>query len=1225
VKVRDNHSQTNDKSPAKKNSTSTSNGNQASLQAAGDQNHAKKKSSIEKKSLDSTSEPQVKKKKNTSDNSKEGLQNTNRLPFVRPPQGLPGKELVAFKKRRLPPEAFEQSSQRKKPRRKLPTAKNRDVSNSPEMDRNSENLDEIKVAATGEKAGQKKVISSASSSSDDMSVSSEEEISEINVDKGDEKVICIAPLESKVKGIKDVNMLNKECDVLQKNVSALESEKGGDTSMNSSCGKADNLLVMKGNTKPSNIEKGTDGFNQQGLKAVQSVEAASKSIDKGIHARQQIALCSQVEKVSTAAIETEDKVSKSIPNDTVRKPAQEILQTQLGTGTNSACPEKEDHSSTSKNENRKVKETRPNVSILEGQSSPRVEDKDPLPSANILAERFGKTSSVDNTSSKTTPSSTSSEKSSDMLVDATKKADGTIALSKSTPTSSPPPTRTDPVAIEKVGKQPSRQESISKTSSASANVSFQNKAAPFKQPKGRPPKGKRWDSVHGVWVPEVARTPIQPSNGADSPKKSGNVQNKGASISKKGSKLPNKEPRIFRKPQGRPRLNCTWDSSNGIWIPNNDGQFMSNKQKSKITLRDSLEIKVSLNGEHVNSIPKMKYYGSWPDAKSNGSIRKASEDSSSGGFKRPRGRARLGQIWDSRLGKWVPDGRKKPNPPTATSPFKEKMDYLTNMDSESNKRGRTTRSEYSFNQEMAKALHISRTIELKKLYDQNATLKTSKEDSGSDNLKKGEENNGSDNVKRGEDKDDRGDNANGSAITEEELDEIINTKGGTDHALNDLLNQAHSSPTKKTNIFGDTSLDGMGESISFTNSNHGITTPTIDQLFLNASPINNHRMSLPFSIEELNRDMERNHDLHHPSTRNPSSSGTNQQSSSNSTQQEIPPSGDQNMDVEGLTSPVIRLLGEIQTPSPYRNREVEARIAVANNLVHLRHSPILTSREQSPRNNTATAQNDDGNTSNFDNTFQPPPRPSSAPPVLIPPRPSSAPPAIGTARVSFTTATSNHGRTIPTAAQNNNLLQRFSFGAAQQQLATNENLPRVEIGRQVTVAATDSAPMRAASTVQQQQQVPLDRPRTETAVRPQAVPIHPPRPSVVEVQIPEHNAERRDNQEIPHAQEREDELEEVSIEDDEEQQQPAAMQEPEVAQVQDQNNEPDEAQAQQANNEGEASQESDAEPNDLSYVAGRARFYTEDDSSIENFVFESGWGSENDSDDSTEPGVVEPF
>ena len=97
----------------------------------------------------------------------------------------------------------------------------------------------------------------------------------------------------------------------------------------------------------------------------------------------------------TAAIETEDNVSKSIPNDTVRKPAQEFLQTQLGTGTNSACPEKEDHSSTSKNENRKVKETRPNVSILEGPSSPRVEDKDPLPSANILAERFEAIAAID--------------------------------------------------------------------------------------------------------------------------------------------------------------------------------------------------------------------------------------------------------------------------------------------------------------------------------------------------------------------------------------------------------------------------------------------------------------------------------------------------------------------------------------------------------------------------------------------------------------------------------------------------------------------------------------------------------------------------------------------------------------------------------------------------------------------------------------------------------------
>ena len=33
----------------------------------------------------------------------------------------------------------------------------------------------------------------------------------------------------------------------------------------------------------------------------------------------------------------------------------------------------------------------------------------------------------------------------------------------------------------------------------------------------------------------------------------------------------------------------------------------------------------------------------------------------------------------------------------------------------------------------------------------------------------------------------------------------------------------------------------MGESILLANSNHGITTPTNDQLLLNASPINNHR------------------------------------------------------------------------------------------------------------------------------------------------------------------------------------------------------------------------------------------------------------------------------------------------------------------------------------------------------------------------------------------------
>lgn len=131
------------------------------------------------------------------------------------------------------------------------------------------------------------------------------------------------------------------------------------------------------------------------------------------------------------------------------------------------------------------------------------------------------------------------------------------------------------------------------------------------------------------------------------------------------------------------------------------------------------------------------------------------------------------------------------------------------------------------------------------------------------------------------------------------------------------------------------------------------------------------------------------------------------------------------MDMEGLTSPVIRLVGEIQTPSPYRNHEAEACIASAvtnNNLVHL---PV-TSREQSPKTNTAIANYDNSRTSKFDNTLfststiQPPPQPSSASPVLIPPRPSSAPPAIGTMRPFFTTSVTNHGHTIPTASQNNN-------------------------------------------------------------------------------------------------------------------------------------------------------------------------------------------------------------
>ncbi|GFH56713.1 predicted protein [Chaetoceros tenuissimus] len=251
----------------------------------------------------------------------------------------------------------------------------------------------------------------------------------------------------------------------------------------------------------------------------------------------------------------------------------------------------------------------------------------------------------------------------------------------------------------------------------------------------------------------------------------------------------------------------------------------------------------------------------------------------------------------------------------------------------------------------------------------------------------------------------------------------------------------------------------------------------------------------------------------------------------------------EDINMERLTSPVNRLLGEVQIPSPYRNCEAEARTAVANNLVHLHHSPILTSIEQSPQNNAATTQNDDENTSNFDNTLfsgstiQPPPRPSSAPPVLIHPRPSSEPSAIGTARPSIPTATSNHGRTIPTAAQNNNLLQQFSLSTAQQQLTINENLRR----------------------------------------------------------------------------------------GDEEEHHPPVMHEAEVPPVQEQNNELGQAPVQERNHQEESAQDSDDESNgNMSYVAGRARFYSEDDSSIDNFVFESGWGSEYDGDEGPDPGVVEP-
>ncbi|GFH50662.1 hypothetical protein CTEN210_07138 [Chaetoceros tenuissimus] len=864
------------------------------------------------------------------------------------------------------------------------------------------------------------------------------------------------------------------------------------------------------------------------------------------------------------------------------------------------------------------------------------------------------------------------------------KAYDTLALSKSSPISYPP-TRMDPVANEKVGKtrkQPSFQESISEPSYTSTNLSFQNKAASFKQPKGRPPKGKSWDSVNGVWVLQVAGTPNLPSKDADTSKKSGNV--------------PNKEPGIFPKPRGRPRLNCTWDSTNGKWIPNNDNQQMS-KQKSKIILRDSVEIKIILNGGYVQSVPKMKYYGSWPDEKSNGRVRKASENSSPGRFKRPRGRARLGMSWNSRIGKWVKGGNKKPAPPTSISPFKEKVDYLTPLDSESNKRTRTRRSEYTFQLNLARALDESRTLASKKAYEE--ILETSNENNASGNLKRGEEKNVSDNLKKDEEKNGsghsksceenngKGDNVNNSVRTEEELDEINNTNGGTDHELNDLSHQAHSSPMKKTNMFGNTSFDGVKESISFANSNHGITTPTIDQLSLNASPLNYHMMPVLFSVEELNKDNEKNYDFHHPSTRN-SSSGIDQQSSSssNSAQWEIPSSREQNMDTEELTSPAIRLLRNVKTLSPCRNHEALTRIAVANQFVRLCHSPILISREQSPQNNTATTRNYDGQIPNFDtnqfvrlchspilisreqspqnntattrnydgqipnfdtNQFvrlchspilisreqspqnntattrncngqipdldnslfsgsaivNPPSQPSSAPAVWISPRPSSELPAIGTEKLSFTTA-SNHGRTISTAAHNNNLLQpRLSLGALQKRSPTRE------IGRQQITAAANPA-----STIEQQDRALLERPQAPPVIMNPA-PINQPRPPVVEVYIPRNQAERQ-----PNGQEREGELGEVPIGHEDKQQHPM-VQEPEAAPKQERNHEPVEVPFQERNNQDKAVQDSDTESNgNMSYSTGSVITY----SSIDNFVFKSGWGCEYDSDDSTQSGVVEP-
>ncbi|GFH50803.1 predicted protein [Chaetoceros tenuissimus] len=65
---------------------------------------------------------------------------------------------------------------------------------------------------------------------------------------------------------------------------------------------------------------------------------------------------------------------------------------------------------------------------------------DPHPSASILAKRFGNVSSMDNTSSISTPSS-SNEKSSGSLVDVKKRVDDTRALSTSTPSSYPETTK----------------------------------------------------------------------------------------------------------------------------------------------------------------------------------------------------------------------------------------------------------------------------------------------------------------------------------------------------------------------------------------------------------------------------------------------------------------------------------------------------------------------------------------------------------------------------------------------------------------------------------------------------------------------------------------------------------------------------------------------------------------------------------------------------------------
>ena len=155
--------------------------------------------------------------------------------------------------------------------------------------------------------------------------------------------------------------------------------------------------------------------------------------------------------------------------------------------------------------------------------------------------------------------------------------------------------------------------------------------------------------------------------------------------------------------------------------------------------------------------------------------------------------------------------------------------------------------------------------------------------------------------------------------------------------------------------------------------------------------------------------------------------------------------------------------------------------------------------------------------------------------------------------------------------------------------------------------------------MQRQDRAPMERPQALPVIRNPAAAISRPRPPVAEVQILANQAEPQ-----PDAQQRDDELEEVSI-DDQEEEQPLVVQEAEAAPREERNNEAEEAPIQTRNNQDEAAQDSDDESNgNMSYVAGRARFYTEDDSSIDNFVFESGWGSENDSDDSTQPGVVEP-